>query len=102
ISTIYRNLHPAARVIGPNPAYPTHSSAEAAHADSPHYTYSLDPNNNWQPDLAELERKLHENPHITGIIMVNPDNPTGVVYSPSVMKEVVALARKYKCFMISD
>jgi len=102
ISTIYRNLHPAARVIGPNPAYPTHSSAEAAHADSPHYTYSLDPYNNWQPDLAEMERKLAENPHITGILMVNPDNPTGVVYSPSIMKEVVALARKFKCFIISD
>lgn len=102
ISNLYRNLHPAARIIGPNPAYPTHSSAEAAHADSPHYTYSLDPLNNWQPDLDEMERKLAENPHITGILIVNPDNPTGVVYSPAVMKKIVALAREYKCFIISD
>jgi alanine-synthesizing transaminase len=102
IAKVYDSLHPAARVIGPNPAYPTHSSAEAAHADSPHYTYSLDPHNNWQPDLAELERKIIENPHIAGILIVNPDNPTGFVYPPETIKAIVAIAKEYKLFIISD
>ncbi len=102
IAKIYEHLHPAARVIGPNPAYPTHSSAEAAHADSPHYTYSLDPHNNWQPDLAELERKIKENPHIAGILIVNPDNPTGFVYSPETLRNIVAIAKEYKLFIVSD
>jgi aspartate/methionine/tyrosine aminotransferase len=102
IAKVYDSLHPAARVIGPNPAYPTHSSAEAAHADSPHYTYSLDPQNGWQPDLAELERKVKENPHIAGILIVNPDNPTGFVYPPETLKKIVAIAKAYKLFIISD
>lgn len=102
ISKIYRSLHPAARVIGPNPAYPTHSSAESANADSPHFTYPLDPHNGWQPDFEVLERKLEENPHITGILIVNPDNPTGFVYPPETMRRIVALAKKYKLFIISD
>jgi alanine-synthesizing transaminase len=102
IAKIYDSLHPAARVIGPNPAYPTHSSAEAAHADSPHYTYSLDPHNGWQPDLAELERKVKENPHIAGILIVNPDNPTGFVYPPETLKQIVAIAKQYNLFIISD
>lgn len=102
IAKIYDSLHPAARVIGPNPAYPTHSSAEAAHADSPHYTYSLDPRNNWQPDLVELERKIQENPHIAGILIVNPDNPTGYVYAPETLKKIVAIAKEYKLFIVSD
>ncbi len=102
ISKIYRSLHPAARVIGPNPAYPTHSSAESANADSPHFTYPLDPRSGWQPDFAVLERKLEENPHITGILIVNPDNPTGFVYPPETMKKFVAIAKKYKLFIISD
>ncbi|MBP6881745.1 MAG: pyridoxal phosphate-dependent aminotransferase [Candidatus Pacebacteria bacterium] len=102
IARIYDSLHPAARIIGPNPAYPTHSSAEAAHADSPHYTYSLDPNNGWQPDLAELERKIKENPHIAGILVVNPDNPTGFVYPPETLKKIVAIAKQYNLFIISD
>lgn len=102
IAKIYDSLHPAARVIGPNPAYPTHSSAEAAHADSPHYTYSLDPNNGWQPDLDELERKIKENPHIAGILIVNPDNPTGFVYPPETLKKIVAIAKEHKLFIVSD
>lgn len=102
IAKIYQSLHPAARIIGPNPAYPTHSSAEAAHADSPHYTYSLNPLNGWQPDLEELERKIIENPHIAGILIINPDNPTGFVYSTEILKEIVAIAKKYHLFIISD
>ena len=102
IAKVYDHLHPAARVIGPNPAYPTHSSAEAAHADSPHYTYALDPQHGWQPDLAELERKIKENPHIAGILIVNPDNPTGFVYPPTTLKKVVALAKEHNLFIVSD
>lgn len=102
IAKLYQSLHPAARVIGPNPAYPTHSSAEAAHADSPHYTYSLDPLNGWQPDLEEMERKIVENPHIAGILIINPDNPTGFVYTKEIMQRIVAIAKKYKLFIVSD
>lgn len=102
ISKIYKNLHPDVRIIGPNPAYPTHSSAEAAHSSSPHITYALDPKNGWQPDLADMERKIKENPWIAGILIVNPDNPTGFVYSPEVMSQIVAIAKKYELFIISD
>lgn len=102
IAKIYSSLHPAARVIGPNPAYPTHSSAEAAHSDSPHYTYSLDPHNGWQPDIEELERKIVENPHIAGILIINPDNPTGFVYTKEILKKIVDIAKRYDLFIISD
>lgn len=102
ISTIYANLHPTARVIGPNPAYPTHSSAEAAHADLPHLTYRLDPENGWKPDIADLERKVEENPAIAGIIIINPDNPTGFVYPKETLAAIVEIARTHKLFIISD
>ena len=102
ISTIYDHLHPDARVIGPNPAYPTHSSAEAAHADAPPITYSLDPGKNWEPDLEELEQKIESNPNITGILIINPDNPTGFVYSIETISKMVAIAKKHNLFIISD
>ena len=102
ISTMYNSLHPKARVIGPNPAYPTHSSAEAAHADAPHITYSLDPLNSWQPDLTELEEKVKANPDIAGVIIINPDNPTGFVYPLETMQKIIDIARRYKLFLISD
>ena len=61
ISKVYTYLNSKARVIGPNPAYSTHSSAEAGHADAPHITYKLDPNNPWYPDLKDLREKIKAN-----------------------------------------
>ncbi len=102
ITKIYTNLHQNARVIGPNPAYPTHASAEAAHADSPYLSYHLNPHNAWEPDLAELEQKITDNKDIVAILIINPDNPTGFVYPKDTVLRIVALAKKYDLFIISD
>ena len=102
VSKIYEFIHPQVRVIGPNPAYPTHSSAEGAHAGSHHLTYELDPYNNWYPDLEDLREKVKNNADIGGIILINPDNPTGMVYPLDVISELVAIAREYNLFIIAD
>lgn len=102
ISTIYKYLNPNARVIGPNPAYSTHSSAEAAHACSPHISYRLDPKNNWYPDIDDLKNKIASHPEISGILLVNPDNPTGMVYSQDVIRHLVEIAQRNDLFIISD
>ncbi|PWG73939.1 aminotransferase, partial [Enterococcus hirae] len=47
VGKIFGYLKREARVIGPSPAYSTHSSAEAAHSGYKHLTYKLDPENNW-------------------------------------------------------
>ncbi|MFA5934894.1 MAG: pyridoxal phosphate-dependent aminotransferase [Candidatus Paceibacterota bacterium] len=102
ISKIYTFLNSKARVIGPNPAYSTHSSAEAGHADSPHITYKLDPNNYWYPDLNDLREKIIANKEISGILIINPDNPTGMVYPEKVLREIVDIAKEFGLFIISD
>lgn len=102
IATIYTYLNGKSRVIGPNPSYSTHSSAEAAHAGAPHITYKLDPYNNWYPDLEDMRRKIVSHPEISGILVVNPDNPTGMVYPQEVIREVVAIAEEFDLFMVSD
>ncbi len=102
INKIYKSLAFDSRVIWPNPAYSTHSSAEAAHAWSSHITYSLNPHNNWNPDLDELENKVKYNPNIVWILVVNPDNPTWAVFSKEVLESIVAIAKKYDMFLIFD
>ncbi len=102
ITNIYSNLNPGARIIGPNPAYSTHSSAEAAHSNAVHLSYSLDPNRNWEPDLEELEAKIVVHPEIAGILIINPDNPTGFVYPQETISAIVTLAKKYNLMVISD
>ena len=102
ISIIYTYLNRGARVIGPNPAYPTHSSAEAAHAGTHHITYSLNPHRNWLPDIEELRNKVKYNPLIAGILIINPDNPTGMVYPKRILEEIVAIAKEFDLFIVSD
>jgi alanine-synthesizing transaminase len=102
INKVYQYLDPGARVIGPSPAYSTHSSAEGGHASQPPLTYRLDPENNWLPDMEELRNKVRYNPNIVGILIINPDNPTGMVYPESVLREIVALAKQYDLFLIAD
>jgi aspartate/methionine/tyrosine aminotransferase len=102
IATVYNYLNKNARVMGPNPAYSTHSSAEAAHAGSSHITYRLDPHNSWYPDLKDMRKKIEQCPEISAILIVNPDNPTGMVYSQEIIQQVVNLAKEFDLFIISD
>ncbi len=102
VSKIYGFLRREARVIGPSPAYPTHSSAEAAHSGYPPITYRLDPDRNWMPDIDELYNKVKYNESIVGIMIINPDNPTGAVFSKEVLSDIVDIAKKFNLFIISD
>ena len=52
--------------------------------------------------MEELRSKINYNPGIVGILIINPDNPTGMVYPDSVLREIVALAKEYKLFIIAD
>ena len=102
IAKVYQYLLPAARVIGPSPAYSTHSSAEAAHANAHPVTYNLDPENNWYPDMEDLYMKLKYNSSIVGVLVINPDNPTGMVYQPEILERIVAMAKEFDLFLIFD
>lgn len=102
ISKLYQFLHSSSRIIGPSPAYATHSSAEAAHANAAPLTYRLDPENKWYPDIEDLHNQIKYNPNIIGILVINPDNPTGMVYPYETLQKMVKIARDYELFMVSD
>ncbi len=102
ISKVYTWLNPQARVLGPNPAYPTHSSIEGAHGRSEHLTYQLDPNNGWLPNMEDIRAKVVANENIAALLIINPDNPTGVVYPREVLEQFVAIADEFNLFLIAD
>ena len=102
VSKVYGFLRREARVIGPTPAYSTHSSAEAAHSGYEHLTYELDPYNRWMPDLDDLRLKVKYNDSIAGILLINPDNPTGAVYPREILEGMVAIAREFGLFIVCD
>ena len=102
VAKVYGFLRREARVIGPTPAYSTHSSAEAAHSGYEHLTYELDPYNRWMPDLEDLRLKVKYNDGIAGILLINPDNPTGSVYPREMLEDIVEIAREFGLFLICD
>jgi alanine-synthesizing transaminase len=102
IAKLYQFLIPTARIIGPSPAYSTHSSAEAAHANTSPITYNLDPDNQWLPDMEDVYNKVKYNPSIVGILIINPDNPTGMVYPKEVLDGFVKIAREFRLLLIAD
>lgn len=102
VTKIYTWLNPVARVLGPNPAYPTHSSIEGAHGRSPMITYNLDPNRAWLPDIEDVRNKVKYNPNVAALLIINPDNPTGMVYPRKILQEFVAIAKEHNLFLIAD
>ena len=102
IAKIYQYLLPTSRVIGPSPAYSTHSSAEGAHANHHPITYNLDPRNSWYPDLDDLYNKIKYNDGIIGMLIINPDNPTGMVYPREILDRMIAIAKEFDLFVIQD
>lgn len=102
VAKVYGFLRREARILGPSPAYSTHSSAEAAHSGYNHVTYELDPYNGWLPDLDDICSKVKYNDSIAGILLLSPDNPTGAVYPREMLEEIAEIARKYDLFLIAD
>lgn len=103
VAKVYGFLRRDARVLGPSPAYSTHSSGEAAHSgyDS-HITYRLDPYNGWMPDIDDMRKRVKYNESVAGILLLSPDNPTGAVFPREVLDEIVKIAQEYKLFIIAD
>ena len=54
----------------------------------------------WQPDVADIESKI--TPNTRGIVVINPNNPTGAVYSEETLKQIVAVAEKYNLVVFAD
>jgi aspartate/methionine/tyrosine aminotransferase len=102
IAKVYGFLSREARILGPSPAYSTHSSAEAAHSGYEHVTYELDPYNGWLPDLNDIRNKVRYNDSIAGILLLSPDNPTGAIYPREMLEEIAAIARENRIFIIAD
>jgi aspartate/methionine/tyrosine aminotransferase len=102
IARAYSSISVDARVIMPEPTYSTHLMAEVLHASFPPNTYRMNPYRNWSPDLVELERKVKSHKAIVGILIINPDNPTGYVYPDEALLKIVDIAREFDLFVISD
>lgn len=92
-------INPGDNVLTPSPEYPLYG-AVLAKLDAVPNAYHLDEENDWQPDLADMERKI--NSRTRAILLINPNNPTGAVYSRKTLEAIAELARKHNLLIFAD
>jgi alanine-synthesizing transaminase len=92
-------LNPGEDLLTPCPDYPLYS-AVLAKLDIPLNTYYLNEEDGWQPDLEDIKRKL--TPRTRGIVLINPNNPTGSVCTRRMLEDIAELARQHNLVIFAD
>jgi len=102
VDKLYSCLRSDIRVLLPEPTYSSHYISEVLHGSIPPITYRMNPAKNWEPDLDEIKEKVRRYSAIVGILVLNPDNPTGFVYPEEILKEIVKIAKDNNLYLIFD
>ncbi|CAM3743755.1 pyridoxal phosphate-dependent aminotransferase [Polynucleobacter arcticus] len=86
-------------VLVPAPDYPLWTAAVSLSGGTPVH-YLCDESKEWAPDLADLRKKI--TPQTKAIVVINPNNPTGAIYSKEVLTELTAIAREFDLILFAD
>lgn len=92
-------LNDGDEMLIPAPDYPLWTAAVSLASGTPvHYRCSEE--NDWAPDIEDIRSKITE--HTRGIVVINPNNPTGAVYPKKVLQQIVDLAREHQLIIFAD
>ena len=83
----------------PMPDYPLWTAATSLSGGTPVH-YLCDEANGWMPNLDDIRNKI--TPKTKGIVVINPNNPTGVMYSDALLKSIVEIAREHGLVIMAD
>ena len=86
-------------VLVPAPDYPLWTAAVSLSGGTPVH-YLCDESKEWAPDLADLRKKI--TPRTKAIVVINPNNPTGAIYSKEVLTELSSIAREHGLILFAD
>ena len=83
----------------PAPDYPLWTAAVSLSGGTPVH-YRCDESNGWMPNLADIRAKI--TPRTKGIVVINPNNPTGALYSDALLHDIVSIAREHGLVIFAD
>ena len=92
-------LNTGDELLIPSPDYPLWTAAVSLSGGRPVH-YRCDEANDWQPDLEDIESRINANTR--GIVVINPNNPTGAVYSRDTLEKIVDIARRHELVIFAD
>ncbi|MDH3342494.1 MAG: pyridoxal phosphate-dependent aminotransferase [Gammaproteobacteria bacterium] len=86
-------------ILIPAPDYPLWTASVSLSGGKPVH-YMCDEEAEWYPDLDDMESKINSNTR--GIVLINPNNPTGALYPTEILDAIIELARKHNLIIFSD
>ncbi|HEX8956792.1 MAG TPA: pyridoxal phosphate-dependent aminotransferase, partial [Burkholderiaceae bacterium] len=92
-------LNSGDEVLVPSPDYPLWTAAVSLSGGKPVH-YVCDEQAGWMPDIDDIRGKINSNTR--AIVVINPNNPTGALYSVEVLKQIVELARQHQLIVFAD
>src|SRR5438552_13784471 len=92
-------VNPGEDVLTPSPEYPLYSAVLAKLGAEPN-GYALKEESSWQPDLDDLARRITS--RTRAIVVINPNNPTGAIYSQRTLEGIAELARRHGLVIFAD
>ena len=92
-------VDPGDEILIPAPDYPLWTGATTLTGATPVH-YLCDENNEWNPDLEDIRSKVTD--RTKAIVLINPNNPTGAVYSREIVQGIVDIAREHDLIVLSD
>ena len=92
-------LNPGDEVLLPSPDYPLWSAAVALNGGVPRY-YNCRPENGFAPDLTEIESLIND--RTRAVVIINPNNPSGAVYSRESLAGIAAIAARHSLIVMAD
>jgi aspartate/methionine/tyrosine aminotransferase len=93
------SIEPGEEVLVPGPSYPSYIEYIKYFGGVP-VAYRTDEANDWQPDIDDIRRKI--SPKTKAVVVINPNNPTGALYSKKVLKEITDVVGEHDMFLMSD
>jgi len=92
-------LNPGENVLTPRPEYPLYSAVLAKLGAVPN-AYALDEAKGWEPDTRDIKSKVNEKTR--ALLLINPSNPTGAVYSKRTLEKLLEIARENNLVILAD
>ncbi|MGJ7501864.1 pyridoxal phosphate-dependent aminotransferase [Variovorax sp. ZT5P49] len=92
-------LNDGDELLLPAPDYPLWTASTSLSGGTPVH-YLCDEANGWMPNLDDIRAKI--TPRTKGIVVINPNNPTGALYSTDLLKSIVAIAREHSLVIFAD
>src|SRR3984957_15472866 len=92
-------VNPGEDILTPKPDYPLYSAVLCKLGITLN-PYDLAEEDAWQPELADIERKITS--HTRGIVLINPNNPTGSLCTREMLERIAELARRHNLIVFSD